>query len=65
MSCHANLVNKGTLSGMTGEPTQVCVLSEVCDHSPVVKTSVLCAFVVKMKLKLWIDWGDQIKLHVG
>lgn len=65
MSCHANLVNEGALSGMTVEPTQVCVLSEVCDHSPVVTTSVLCAFVVKMKSKLWIDWGDQIKLHVG
>lgn len=65
MSCHVNLVNEGALSGVTGEPTQVCVLSEVCDHSPVVTTSVLCAFVVKMKSKLWIDWGDQIKLHVG
>lgn len=46
---------------MTGEPTPVCVLSEVCEHSPVVKTSVLCAFVVKMKLKLWIDWGGSNK----
>lgn len=50
---------------MTGEATQVCVLSEVCEHSPAGNTSVLCAFVVKMKLKFWIDWGDQIKLHVG
>lgn len=51
---------------MTGEPTPVCVLSEVCEHSPVVKTSVLIScFCGKNEIKFWIDWGDQIKLHVG
>lgn len=41
MSRRADLVNKGALSGVTGEPTPAWVLSEVCQHSPLVKTSSL------------------------